>query len=66
MNPIVSTLTFPNLAGASAGDGSEKGLVPLGALQKVMEGILVNSLSNIRLNMVQEPRSILLPDGNGK
>ncbi|KAK3111360.1 hypothetical protein LTR53_013490 [Teratosphaeriaceae sp. CCFEE 6253] len=63
-NPVISTLTFPPLTPA---DGTEavKGIIALGALQKVMEGVLVNSLSNIRLNMVQEPKksSLGLVDG---
>ena len=64
-SPVVSTLTFPNLASAEGGPAvaaaAEKGLVPLGALQKVLDGVLINSLSNIRLNMVQQPKS----DGYG-
>ncbi|KAK5123015.1 hypothetical protein LTR85_003581 [Meristemomyces frigidus] len=59
---VVSTLTFPNMNGA-AGVGGEgvggKGMIALGALQKVLDGVLINSLSNIRLNMVQEPKSPL-------
>ncbi|KAK4504295.1 hypothetical protein PRZ48_005211 [Zasmidium cellare] len=62
-NPIISTLTFPNL-GANTPE-AEKGLIPLGALQKLVDGILINSLSNLRLNMIQEPKSLLLPDDNG-
>lgn len=62
-SPVVSTLTFPNM---NIGDiAAEKGLIPFGSLQKVMDGIVINSLSNLRLNMVQEPRSLLLPDGDG-
>ncbi|KAI7373301.1 hypothetical protein KC332_g19103, partial [Hortaea werneckii] len=76
--PLVSTLTFPNLnpeksAGGKNGGGGwgggaagnwleEKGFLasspPLGALQKVLEGVLVHSLSNLRLNLVQEVRRV--------
>ncbi|KAI7279049.1 hypothetical protein KC340_g18906, partial [Hortaea werneckii] len=75
--PLVSTLTFPNLnppneksAGRKAGNGGsaagnwleEKGFLasspPLGALQKVLDGVLVHSLSNLRLNLVQEVRRV--------
>ncbi|RMY82709.1 hypothetical protein D0861_07765 [Hortaea werneckii] len=77
--PLVSTLTFPNLnpeksaggknGGAGGGGGGaagnwleEKGFLasspPLGALQKVLEGVLVHSLSNLRLNLVQEVRRV--------
>jgi hypothetical protein len=71
-SPVISTLTFPDLSAINAGDSttSAKGslpAVPLGALQKVLDGILIHSLSNVRLSMVQEPRSILMPsteDGN--
>jgi hypothetical protein len=62
-SPILSTLTFPNLNSGKAGE--DKGLLPLGALQKVMDGVVISSLSNMRLSMVQEPRSLLLPDGQG-
>ncbi|GAB1738505.1 hypothetical protein NU219Hw_g3311t1 [Hortaea werneckii] len=79
--PLVSTLTFPNLnppnekpagGGGKAGSGGagsaagnwleEKGFLasspPLGALQKVLDGVLVHSLSNLRLNLVQEVRRV--------
>ncbi|KAI7336584.1 glycoside hydrolase family 47 protein, partial [Hortaea werneckii] len=79
--PLVSTLTFPNLnpeksaSGRNGGGGwggggggaagnwlEEKGFLasspPLGALQKVLEGVLVHSLSNLRLNLVQEVRRV--------
>jgi hypothetical protein len=62
-SPILSTLTFPNLNSGKAGE--DQGLLPLGALQKVMDGVVISSLSNMRLSMVQEPRSLLLPDGQG-
>jgi len=62
-SPILSTLTFPNLNSGKAGE--DKGLLPLGALQKVIDGVVISSLSNMRLSMVQEPRSLLLPDGQG-
>ncbi|KAK6390165.1 hypothetical protein LTR65_005765 [Meristemomyces frigidus] len=66
--PVISTLTFPNLedaAGGGGGGGGTAGMIALGALQKVWEGVLINSLSNIRLNMVQEPKSpLLLPGGD--
>lgn len=63
-SPVISTLTFPNFI---AKDGSEetKSLIPLGALQKVLDGVLINSLSNLRLNMVEQPKSLLLPNGDG-
>ncbi|TKA51471.1 hypothetical protein B0A55_13310, partial [Friedmanniomyces simplex] len=56
--PVISTLTFPNL-NPNAADGGKAGpqIIPLGALQKVVEGVLINSLSNIRLSMVQQPKS---------
>ncbi|KAI7345781.1 hypothetical protein KC320_g8191, partial [Hortaea werneckii] len=73
--PLVSTLTFPNLnngneksAGGKGGGGAagnwleEKRFLasspPLGALQKVWEGVVVHSLSNLRLNLVQEVRRV--------
>ncbi|KAM0720394.1 hypothetical protein Q7P37_004530 [Cladosporium fusiforme] len=62
-SPILSTLTFPNLNTGKAGE--DKGLLPLGALHKVLEGVVINSLSNMRLSMVQEPKSLLLPDNQG-
>jgi hypothetical protein len=62
-SPILSTLTFPNLNSGKAGE--DHGLLPLGALQKVTDGVVISSLSNMRLSMVQEPRSLLLPDGQG-
>lgn len=62
-SPILSTLTFPNLNSGKAGE--DKGLLPLGALHKVLDGVVINSLSNMRLSMVQEPKSLLLPDGQG-
>ncbi|EMC99768.1 glycoside hydrolase family 47 protein [Baudoinia panamericana UAMH 10762] len=48
----ISTLTFPNLSPADDVVAA-KGLVPLGALRKVAEGVVVSSLSNVRLSMVQ-------------
>ena len=62
-NPVVQTLTFPNFATGDA--NAEKGLIPMGALQKMLDGVLVNGLSNLRLNMVQQPKSLLLPDDQG-
>jgi hypothetical protein len=62
-SPILSTLTFPNLNSGKAGE--DKGMLPLGALQKVMDGVVISSLSNMRLSMVQEPRSLLMPDNQG-
>lgn len=66
---VMSTLTFPDLnALASQGDNQDapnKGMPPLGALRKVLDGVLIDSLSNIRLNMIQEPRSLLIPDHDG-
>ncbi|KXT08953.1 hypothetical protein AC579_10313 [Pseudocercospora musae] len=64
LSPVISTLTFPNLAG-NTNEGAEKSLISLGALQKIVDGVLINSLSNLRLNMVQEPKSLLLPDNRG-
>lgn len=64
-NPVISTLTFPNLNPDPRSPEAEKGVIPLGALQKVLDGIVINSLSNIRLSMVQEPKSLLLPNGDG-
>nr|POF17451.1 er degradation-enhancing alpha-mannosidase-like protein 1 [Quercus suber] len=67
-SPVMSTLTFPSFHSESSGDGGAetgKGLMPFGALQKVMDGIVVNSLSNLRLNMIQESRSHLIPDSSG-
>ncbi|GIZ41950.1 hypothetical protein CKM354_000523300 [Cercospora kikuchii] len=63
INPIVSTLTFPAL-GSSAAE-VDKGQMPFNAVQKVELGVLINSLSNMRIGMVQQPRSVLLPDGHG-
>ncbi|CAK4031255.1 glycoside hydrolase family 47 [Lecanosticta acicola] len=62
-SPVTSSLTFPNL-GPSTPE-AEKGVIPMGALHKILDGVLVNSLSNLRLNMVQQPRSVLLPDDTG-
>jgi hypothetical protein len=64
MRGVISTLTFPNLNadGEQVGMGMGKGMLPLGSLQKVLEGVVISSLSNLRLNMVQEARSLLLPD----
>lgn len=47
---VVSTLTFP----AFNGEGGGSGGVALGALQKVGEGYLVNSLSNLKFGLVHE------------
>ncbi|KAI7286323.1 glycoside hydrolase family 47 protein [Hortaea werneckii] len=80
--PLVSTLTFPNLnpeksGGGKSGKGGgaagnwleEKGFLvsspPLGALQKVWDGVLVHSLSNLRLNLVQEVRRVGGSGGGG-
>ncbi|KAK3631183.1 hypothetical protein LTR56_014887 [Elasticomyces elasticus] len=56
-SPVVSTLTFPNL---NLEDGGVPGpqIIGLGALQKVVEGVLINSLSNLRLSMIQQPKSV--------
>lgn len=74
--PVVSTLTFPNLLaglGGEGADGSTGGAggllganaIPVGALQKVLEGVLINSLSNVRLSLVQEAKLASLPEGVG-
>ncbi|KAK5704675.1 hypothetical protein LTR17_021677 [Elasticomyces elasticus] len=55
-SPVVSTLTFPNLN--LDGDGAGPQIIGLGALQKVVEGVLINSLSNLRLSMIQQPKSV--------
>nr|OQO30755.1 hypothetical protein B0A51_02451 [Rachicladosporium sp. CCFEE 5018] len=60
---ILSTLTFTNL---NTGDlNGAKGIMNLGALQKIVDGIVISSLSNLRLSMVQEPKSLILPNGDG-
>lgn len=67
-SPAIQTLTFPNLLGPLSPEASaiaDKGLIPIGALQKVLEGVLINSLSNVRLNMVEQPKSLLLPNDAG-
>ena len=71
--PVISTLTFPDLAAAKEAESGQSkpagiaGVVPLGALQKVLDGVLIHSLSNVRLSMVQEPKSLLLPtEGSGE
>jgi len=63
VTPAVSTLTFPDLGSIIA--QAEQGAVPIGAVNKIVEGVVINSLSNLRLNMVQEPRILLLPDDSG-
>lgn len=45
--------------------GRTLGAMPVNALQKVLNGVLINSLSNLRLNLVQEPRSLLVSDERG-
>ncbi|KAF2481217.1 glycoside hydrolase [Neohortaea acidophila] len=64
--PIISTLTFPNLSpladgtdGASHPKTADQGQPQIlaGALQKVLNGVIVTSLSNLRLNMIQIPRA---------
>ncbi|QIW98738.1 hypothetical protein AMS68_004256 [Peltaster fructicola] len=61
--PTTSTLTFPNLN--TAGVDGERPSTTIGGMHKFLDGILLSSLSNIRLNMVQESKAILLrsPDG---
>ncbi|KAK4903163.1 hypothetical protein LTR27_000091 [Elasticomyces elasticus] len=54
-SPVVSTLTFPNL-NLDGEPGPQ--IIGLGALQKVVEGVLINSLSNLRLSMIQQPKSV--------
>lgn len=61
--PLLSTLTFPVLTPV-ASDG-EKGAATVQTMQKILEGVVVSSLSNMRLSMVQEPTSLLLPDDRG-
>lgn len=63
VNSIVSTLSFPNFE--INNPATEKGFVPMGALQKVLDGVVVNSLSNLKLSLVQEPKSLLLPNAAG-
>ncbi|KAK3725963.1 hypothetical protein LTR37_000111 [Vermiconidia calcicola] len=65
---VISTLTFPDLSNTegekSSSPASNLRLPPFGAIQKVLEGVLITSLSNVRLSMVQEPRAqTLQPDG---
>ncbi|GAB7359902.1 hypothetical protein MBLNU230_g7429t1 [Neophaeotheca triangularis] len=62
-NHLVSTLSFPNFDANNP--ATERGLLPMGALQKALDGIIINSLSNLKLSLVQEPKSLLLPDGAG-
>ncbi|KAK5701206.1 hypothetical protein LTR17_022782 [Elasticomyces elasticus] len=58
-SPVVSTLTFPNLNLDGDGGGVPgPQIIGLGALQKVVEGVLINSLSNLRLSMIQQPKSV--------
>lgn len=63
LSSVSSTLTFPNLGNTP---GEENGYIPLGALHKLPDGLLVNSLSNMRLNLVQEPKIFAIPSGRGK
>ncbi|SMQ45040.1 unnamed protein product [Zymoseptoria tritici ST99CH_3D7] len=63
-DPVISTLTFPLLS-STTNPETDNGLPRLGALHKLADGILINSLSNLRLNMIQEPKSILLPMSDG-
>ena len=61
---VVSVLTFPDLAAVIAGaQPAAPGGLNFNALQKVFEGILVNSLSNLKFNMVQEPSKIVVQNG---
>ncbi|KAK3683040.1 hypothetical protein LTR37_020622 [Vermiconidia calcicola] len=64
---VISTLTFPDLTNTegekSSSPASNLRLPPFGAIQKVLEGVLITSLSNVRLSMVQESRAHLQPDG---
>jgi hypothetical protein len=69
---ILSTLTFPNIQTVSNGQNDpvarlleSGGMVPpQGAIQKLTDGLLITSLSNLRLNLVQEVKSYLLPAGD--
>ncbi|EME46891.1 glycoside hydrolase family 47 protein [Dothistroma septosporum NZE10] len=63
LNSVSSTLTFPNLGNTP---GEENGHIPLGALLKIQDGLLVHSLSNVRFNMVQEPKGFALSDAQGR
>jgi hypothetical protein len=61
---VISTLSFPLLSSTSD-PALDNGIPQLGAVHKLADGILINSLSNLRLNMVQEPKSLLLPISEG-
>lgn len=63
-HPLISTLTFPDLSPtANEADFVSRptGMIALGALHKLVDGVLINSLSNMRLNLVQDSLSF---DGN--
>jgi hypothetical protein len=65
---ILSTLTFPNLQSMQNDHISKllasSGLVPpQGAVQKLADGLLITSLSNLRFNLVQEIKHYPLPAG---
>lgn len=60
-NPTISTLTFPAIQ-LTSGEGSNIAQQPV---HKFLDGILVSSLSNLKLNMVQEPRSVTVNDAHG-
>ena len=57
---ILSTLTFPNLQGDDKSGVLDKNMIPWGALDRVLEGVLVNSLSNLRFSMVQEQKVLTI------
>ena len=67
--PVLSTLTFPDLDAMVDASGNSingaRNLFPVGAVHKVTDGVRLNTLSNLRFNMVEEPRIALLPNSDG-
>jgi hypothetical protein len=66
---ILSTLTFPNLQSLQNDHVAKllesSGMVPpQGAVQKLADGLLITSLSNMRLNLVQEIKRYFVADGD--
>ncbi|WPH01271.1 glycoside hydrolase family 47 protein [Acrodontium crateriforme] len=62
--PGLSTLTFPDLD-AVLNPNNNRNVFPAGSLQKILEGVRLNSLSNVRLSMIEEPRYVLTPSHDG-